>query len=113
YKRIISSVILALVALLAVVVGRHASLPAAIPFVAMWVAAPAVARWISLPPSLPEAEELSVKDAKTLRLASRSTWRFFEEFVTSEENFLPPVNFQEYPKPVVAHRTSPTNIGLY
>jgi cyclic beta-1,2-glucan synthetase len=26
---------------------------------------------------------------------------------------LPPDNFQEEPKPVVAHRTSPTNIGLY
>ena len=26
---------------------------------------------------------------------------------------LPPDNFQEEPTPVVAHRTSPTNIGLY
>ncbi len=26
---------------------------------------------------------------------------------------LPPDNFQEDPKPVVAHRTSPTNLGLY
>ena len=26
---------------------------------------------------------------------------------------LPPDNFQEDPEPVVAHRTSPTNIGLY
>ena len=26
---------------------------------------------------------------------------------------LPPDNFQEDPTPVVAHRTSPTNIGLY
>jgi len=113
YKRVISSVVLALAALLAVIFVRHTALPAAIPFVALWVAAPAVARWISLPPSLPEIETLSSKDAKTLRLTSRSTWRFFEEFVTPEENFLPPDNFQEDPKPVVAHRTSPTNIGLY
>jgi cyclic beta-1,2-glucan synthetase len=113
YKRMISSVALALAALFAVIFVRHTALPAAIPFVALWVAAPAVARWISLPPSLPETETLSSKDAKTLRLTSRSTWRFFEEFVTPEENFLPPDNFQEDPKPVVAHRTSPTNIGLY
>ena len=26
---------------------------------------------------------------------------------------LPPDNFQEDPRPVVAHRTSPTNMGLY
>ena len=37
----------------------------------------------------------------------------YEVFVSSEDNALPPDNFQETPKPVVAHRTSPTNIGLY
>ncbi len=37
---------------------------------------------------------------------------FFETFVTADENWLPPDNFQEYPQPVVATRTSPTNIGL-
>ena len=41
------------------------------------------------------------------------TWRFFETFVGAEDNSLPPDNFQEDPQPVVAHRTSPTNIGLY
>src|SRR6185436_13823128 len=30
-----------------------------------------------------------------------------------EDNHLPPDNFQEDPQGVVAHRTSPTNIGLY
>ena len=50
---------------------------------------------------------------RSLRLIARRTWRFFETFVTAEEHMLPPDNFQEDPKPVVAHRTSPTNIGLY
>ena len=44
---------------------------------------------------------------------ARRTWRFFETFVGAEDNWLPPDNFQEDPKPVIAHRTSPTNIGLY
>ena len=48
-----------------------------------------------------------------MRLAARQTWSFFEKFVTAEDNFLPPDNFQETPKGEVAHRTSPTNIGLY
>src|SRR5262249_19930481 len=43
----------------------------------------------------------------------RRTWRFFETFVGSEDHALPPDNFQEDPQPVVAHRTSPTNVGLY
>jgi cyclic beta-1,2-glucan synthetase len=48
-----------------------------------------------------------------LRLIARQTWRFFETFVTASDNMLPPDNFQEDPRPVLAHRTSPTNIGLY
>ena len=47
-----------------------------------------------------------------MRRIARKTWDFFETFVGSEDNGLPPDNFQESPKGVVAHRTSPTNIGL-
>ena len=36
----------------------------------------------------------------------------FEVFVTAEENWLPPDNFQEKPADGVASRTSPTNIGM-
>ena len=50
---------------------------------------------------------------KRLRLIARRTWRFFETFVTAKDHMLPPDNFQEEPIPVVAHRTSPTNLGLY
>ncbi len=52
-------------------------------------------------------------DARALRGVARRTWRFFETFVTPADHMLPPDNFQEDPEPVVAHRTSPTNIGLY
>ena len=45
-------------------------------------------------------------------MIARRTWRFFETFVGDEDNWLPPDNFQNDPRPVVAHRTSPTNIGL-
>ena len=50
---------------------------------------------------------------RTLRLTARRTWRFFETFVGPDDHALPPDNFQEEPTPVVAHRTSPTNLGLY
>jgi cyclic beta-1,2-glucan synthetase len=84
----------------------------AAPFVALWLLSPLVARWTSRPPT---AGHLSVApaDALALRLVARRTWRFFETFVTAEDNMLPPDNFQEDPKPVTAHRTSPTNLGLY
>ena len=33
--------------------------------------------------------------------------------MNKENHFLPPDNFQEEPEPVIAHRSSPTNFGLY
>ena len=56
---------------------------------------------------------VSAADAQALRLIARRTWRFFETFVTAADHMLPPDNFQEDPVPVLAHRTSPTNLGLY
>ena len=85
----------------------------AAPFVILWMLSPAVARWASLPPQLAGSKPLPDADARALRLIARRTWRFFETFVTAEDHMLPPDNFQEDPKPVLAHRTSPTNLGLY
>ena len=48
-----------------------------------------------------------------LRLIARRTWRFFETFVTAADRWLPPDNVQLLPVLTIAHRTSPTNIGLY
>ena len=47
-----------------------------------------------------------------LRGLARRTWRYFEVLVNAEENWLPPDNLQEVPGPVIASRTSPTNIGM-
>ena len=65
--------------------------------------------------SLPFVEErpISQKDAQTLKNYARDSFSFFERFVTERDSFLPPDNFQERPAPVLAHRTSPTNIALY
>ncbi len=87
--------------------------PVPLAFALIWLAAPAVARAVSLPRLRTPAATLSDAEAQELRLIARSTWRYFETFVTAEENHLPPDNFQEVPKPAIATRTSPTNIGLY
>jgi cyclic beta-1,2-glucan synthetase len=86
---------------------------AAAPLALLWALSPAVAHWISLPPRAAGARPLSADDDRSLRLTARRTWKFFETFVTAEDHALPPDNFQEEPMPVVAHRTSPTNLGLY
>ena len=81
------------------------------PLLALWVAAPLVAYWLSQPVS-PEHELLSSEDRRLLRLIARKTWRYFETFMGAEDHGLPPDNFQETPTPRLAHRTSPTNIGM-
>jgi cellobiose phosphorylase len=81
------------------------------PVLLLWLVSPAIAWWISLPLVSP-VPDLSAEQRSFLRLAARRTWRFFADFVGPEENWLPPDNFQEYPVPVIASRTSPTNIGM-
>ncbi len=90
-----------------------ASWPLILPLALLWLAAPALAGWASRPAPGPQAGALTPPQATELRLIARRTWRFFETFVTPAEHMLPPDNFQQDPKAVVAHRTSPTNIGLY
>ena len=98
--------------LLALLFG-HESWPIATPFVVLWVLSPAVARYVSLPPRIDAIAKISEAQSLGLRQIARRTWRFFEMFVTADDNMLPPDNFQEDPTSRVAHRTSPTNIGLY
>jgi cyclic beta-1,2-glucan synthetase len=104
---------IAAAALLVSLLSGHGSWPIAAPFVALWLASPAVARLVSSPPGRETLATASEAETKALRRTARLTWRFFETFVTKGDNMLPPDNFQEEPTPEIAHRTSPTNIGLY
>jgi cyclic beta-1,2-glucan synthetase len=81
------------------------------PILAAWYVSPAVAWWLSRPIARMRPD-FSPAQVSFLRQVTRRTWRFFETFVTAEEHWLPPDNFQENPGPVVASRTSPTNIGM-
>jgi len=90
---------------------RPEALPYAGVVLASWFAAPVLAWWLSRP-ELPAGVNLSAEQERFLRRHARKTWAFFERFVTEEDHWLPPDNFQEQPGPLLAHRTSPTNMGL-
>ena len=77
----------------------------------LWFVSPGIAWWISRPLA-PHEARLTAGQTLFLRKLSRKTWAFFETFVGPEDNWLPPDNYQESPEPVIAHRTSPTNMGL-
>jgi cyclic beta-1,2-glucan synthetase len=79
----------------------------------VWVLSAFIALWATVQPVGIAAEILDQNGKAYLRSISRETWRYFEVFVTSKDNYLPPDNFQESPEPKIAHRTSPSNIGLY
>jgi cellobiose phosphorylase len=81
------------------------------PIIGLWFVFPVIAWWISRP-LVPHAAKLTDKQYRFLRGLSRKTWSFFETFVGPDDNWLPPDNYQEQPISVIAHRTSPTNIGL-
>ncbi|HEX3344543.1 MAG TPA: hypothetical protein VHS09_08205, partial [Polyangiaceae bacterium] len=95
-----------------VAVHSPMSLAFAAPVLALWAAAPAVASWLREPEERKTVQLLPV-EKKELRLVARRTWHFFENFVTAADHDLPPDNYQEDPRAVLARRTSPTNIGLY
>ncbi|MBL0744875.1 GH36-type glycosyl hydrolase domain-containing protein [Chryseolinea lacunae] len=83
----------------------------AFPFVLVWAVSPSLVWWLSRPLP-PQRSSINEDEKLYLRELARKTWAFFESLVTKEDHWLPPDNLQQYPIPVVAHRTSPTNIGL-
>lgn len=113
YQRMAGAPVLAAAAGAVVAAVRPEGLLVAGPFVLLWLLSPIAAEWASRPPPLTTSTPGSLADTIALRRIARCTWRFFETFVGTDDNHLPPDNFQEDPAPVVAHRTSPTNLGLY
>ncbi len=85
---------------------------AAAPLLALWALSP-LWTWLASRPARRAHERLAADDIAYLRDVARDTWRFYEEHVTAADLHLPPDNVQLVPRLMVAHRTSPTNIGLY
>ncbi|HJW90217.1 MAG TPA: glucoamylase family protein [Anaerolineales bacterium] len=111
WQQMVFSSILAIVLVILITLLRPAALAWAAPLLAAWFLAPGIAVWVSQP--LPgRREKLDGSQVRELRRLARRTWLFFEQFISPEDQWLPPDHFQEAPLGIVAHRTSPTNIGL-
>lgn len=102
----------AAVGLLALVaMAQPSALPVALPFLLAWAAAPAFAFWLSRA-TVPRRRELAAEDRAFLLEVARKTWKYFVTTSSAEDHWLPPDNVQEDRDPAVAHRTSPTNMGM-
>jgi cellobiose phosphorylase len=111
YRTMWIAPIIALTAVIYLALSRPTMLSVAGPFLGLWFASPAIAWWISRPLTR-RAARLTADQTLFLHKISRKTWAFFETFVGPEDHWLPPDNYQEHPVVGVAHRTSPTNMGL-
>ncbi len=101
----------AIAAFTAAAAARPQALPAALPLVTLWFFSPVVAFWMSRP-AASRTIVLEPRDRAYLRSIAARTWRYFDTFVTADDHWLPPDNVQEHLDRGVAHRTSPTNIGM-
>ena len=99
----------AMAAVLAVL--APAALPGAAPLLVLWLISPEIALRIARPRRR-ETEALTEDDRRFLHLLARRTWLYFETFAGPEDNWLPPDNYQDGPHEEIAHRSSPTNVGM-
>ncbi|MDG4884248.1 glucoamylase family protein [Mesorhizobium sp. WSM4884] len=113
YSMMYGAVIIGVVGLAIPVLADSTGAFVAFFFAIFWIGSPAVACWISRSAETEDRLRISASDIHALRTVARRTWHYFETFVTAEHHHLPPDNYQESPAPVVAPRTSPTNIGVY
>ncbi|NLF21855.1 MAG: cyclic beta 1-2 glucan synthetase, partial [Lentisphaerae bacterium] len=101
-------------ALLAVALAgtaRPAALPATLPLALLWLLAP-LSAWIASRPLRRRSPDLSAAQWRLLHQVACRTWRYFDAFVSADDHWLPPDNFQEVPEPMIASRTSPTNLAF-
>ncbi len=92
--------------------GRD-QLPLAAVLCGLWASAPLWTWWASRPLPACDGAPLDATARRHLLVVARDTWRYFERCVTAADQHLPPDNLQTTPHTMLAHRTSPTNIGLY
>jgi cyclic beta-1,2-glucan synthetase len=95
----------------AIVLTAPQRLKLAAPVLALWFLSPLMA-YITGAPLEHRHPPLNREQRAVLRRIARKTWRFFDELFTPTDNWLIPDNYQDNRAEVIAHRTSPTNIGL-
>ncbi len=111
WRRLMPSLLLGIGLAVWLVWVNPALLASAAPVLLLWMFSPQITLWLNQS-SGRKQEPLTEDEKSHLRRITRRTWSFFERFAGPEDHWLPPDHFQEHPVGMVAHRTSPTNIGL-
>jgi cyclic beta-1,2-glucan synthetase len=110
---------LTIVSLFAILMGvaliDHGLYPflVALPLCIIWLVSPGIVYILDNFSFTEPSKLLPLSDQMFLRHVVRKTWRYFDDFVGPQSNWLPPDNYQAALQIEVAQRTSPTNIGLW
>jgi hypothetical protein len=91
YRNMLIAPALAIVVAILVLAVQRSRMDAFLPWIGLWIASPAIAWWISMPLT-PKTIRWTTDQIDFMGRLARRTWRYFEEFVTEEENWLPPDN---------------------
>ncbi|MGQ0595914.1 GH36-type glycosyl hydrolase domain-containing protein [Aquabacterium sp.] len=105
--------VIALALFVCIALASPSNLPLAAALCLAWASSPLCTWWVSRPRPISQEQALSTDEAAYLEGIARDTWRYFERCIGTDDQHLPPDNLQTAPHDEVAHRTSPTNIGLY
>ncbi|MDD6309265.1 MAG: glucoamylase family protein [Clostridia bacterium] len=111
YRAMLFSFVIGILSVLSVITGfvYESSIP--LIFGIVWIFSPAIA-YITGQEREPVSYGLTSQKEKLLLDCATRIWHFFADYMTEADHYLPPDNVQIKPYKGVAHRTSPTNIGL-
>ncbi|HVF11281.1 MAG TPA: glucoamylase family protein, partial [Abditibacteriaceae bacterium] len=112
-RRLGGSSLFALTTGLVVLTLNPLAFGAAAPYLMLWTLAPLLVKWLDGGRIVQSVHALPEADRLLLRRVARQTWRYFDDFVGPQINWLPPDNYQESLNVELAQRTSPTNIGMW
>jgi cyclic beta-1,2-glucan synthetase len=111
WKKMLPAMVMSVAFFIWIVLFRRSLLYIPLFIALIWLFSPLIAYKISQP-KYKKTPQLSKEQIAKLRMIGRKTWKYFDEFIDDKNNWLPPDNYQEDPPGGLAHRTSPTNIGI-
>ena len=104
---------IAAAALLVALLFGHGAWPIAAPFVALWLVSPAVARWSACRQRRESLAAISDAETQVSSPHRAADLALLRDLRDPGDNMAAARQFPGRPAPAIAHRTSPTNIGLY
>ena len=112
YKNMISNVVIGAISILGYILYKNNNILLLILGI-LWIIAPFTMWYISKEKKEKTSIELlNKKEQQYILDIAKQTWNFFEKYLTKENNYLIPDNYQEGRKQEIVPRTSSTNIGL-